>query len=69
MSVIDIQADQYQAQPREDLSAYAGQWVALRRGVVVASNIDAVALRANPKVTDTDALVPVPTDGAAVLIL
>jgi len=69
MSVTDIQREQQEAMPHEDLAQYAGQWVALRNGLVVASNIDAVALRANPEVRNTDDLIQVPPDGAAILIL
>ena len=70
MAVVDrIQREQHDAIPNEDLNPYAGQWVALRDGLVVASDLDAVALRANPEVRDTDMLVPVPRDGAALLIL
>jgi hypothetical protein len=65
----DIQHQQDETMPREDLSRFAGQWVALRDGRVVASDIDPVALRDNPQVTATDDLVPVPADGAAILIL
>jgi hypothetical protein len=70
MAVLDrIQTAQRETIPHEDLSPYAGQWVALRDGHVVASDIDAVALRANPEVGEDDMLVPVPRDGSAILIL
>lgn len=69
MAVIDIQREQAKTLPREELAPYAGQWVALRDGLVVASDIDAVALRNNPEVRDTDTLTPVPQDGTALLIL
>ena len=70
MAVIDnIQHEQHEAMPREDLAPFAGQWVALRDGHVVANDIDAVGLRNNPDVRDTDTLMPVPQDTAAILML
>ena len=51
-SVIDIQRQQQESMPREDLRPYAGQWVALRDGHVVACDIDAVALRNNEAVSE-----------------
>lgn len=69
MAVVDIQQEQEQTLPRDDLSPYAGQWVALRDGHVIASDIDVVALRSNPEVQESDALIPVPRDGTALLIL
>ena len=67
--VIDIQREQQEIMPRDDLRPYEGQWVALRDGHVVASDIDAVALRNNEAVRETDVLIPVPLDGNAILIL
>ncbi len=55
--------------PREDLKPYAGQWVALREGHVVASDLDPVALRDRPDVEDTDTLMPVPPPGSDLFIL
>lgn len=54
---------------REDLTPYAGSWVALRDGKVVASALDAVGLRDKPEVRDDDVLMPVPdrTDGVYIL--
>jgi hypothetical protein len=52
-----------------DLTPYAGQWVALRDGEVVASDLDAVALRYRPEVLPTDALLPVPDPGTDLLLL
>jgi len=69
MAVIDLQSEQQRALPREDLSPYEGQWVALREGHVIASDLDVVSLRANPDVHSDDALLPVPRDGDALLIL
>ena len=69
MALADIQREQHEAMPREDLSEYAGQWVALRDGHVVATDLDPVSLRENPDVTSTDEFVLVPRDGTALLIL
>jgi hypothetical protein len=54
---------------REDLSRYAGSWVAIRSGKVVASALDPVELRDMPEVRDDDVLMPVPdrTDGIYIL--
>lgn len=68
MSVVDIEREQEAAMPRDDLSPYAGQWVALRDGHVVTAAIDPVTLQHDPAVRDTDDLLPVPIDGTAILI-
>jgi hypothetical protein len=54
---------------REDLTPYAGSWVAIRDGKVVASALDAVQLRDTPEVHEDDVLMPVPdrTDGVYIL--
>jgi len=54
---------------REDLKPYAGSWVAVRNGKVVASALDPVELRDKPEVHDDDVLMPVPdrTDGVYIL--
>jgi hypothetical protein len=54
---------------REDLTQYAGSWVAIRGGRVVASALDAVELRDKPEVRENDVLMPVPdrTDGIYIL--
>lgn len=69
MTVLEIQSQQQAIMPREDLKPYAGQWVALRDGQVVASDLDPLALRDNPSVTETDTLMPVPPPGSDLLIL
>jgi hypothetical protein len=61
MTVKEIKRQQAKNLPQEDLSPYAGKWVALRNGVVVASDIDAVTLRNRPEVEPSDVLTPVPT--------
>lgn len=53
----------------DDLKPYAGSWVAIRSGKVVASALDPVELRDDPEVRDDDALMPVPTAGEATFIL
>lgn len=53
----------------DDLAAYAGAWVAIRDGRVVASALDPVELRHNPAVHDHDVVMPVPPDGGATLIV
>ena len=59
MTVQDVERAQEALAPKEDLSPYAGQWVALRNGRVVASDIDAARLRQHPLVRDEDVVVPV----------
>lgn len=56
------------AMPAVDLTDYEGAWVAVRDGRVVASSLDAVALRRNPAVDPDDMLIPVPLDGRSILI-
>ncbi len=53
----------------EDLTPYAGSWVAIRDGKVVASALDSVELRDNPDVREDDFLMPVPDGAAGILIL
>lgn len=54
---------------REDLSRYAGSWVAIRDGMVVVSALDPVELRDNPKVRDDNLLMPVPDDASGIFVL
>jgi hypothetical protein len=54
---------------REDLTPYAGSWVAIRDGKVVASALDAVELRDKPAVYADDMLMPVPDRTKGVYIL
>jgi hypothetical protein len=68
LTVQDLERQQEEALPKEDLSPFAGQWVALRDGRVVASDVSGVALRNNPAVEENDVLVPVPS-GRGPLIL
>lgn len=69
MTVQEIERKQAELAPKDDLSPYVGRWVALRDGHVVASDLDAIALRDNPNVREDDVLMPVPTDRDAILIL
>lgn len=59
MSVTDAERLQDELSPKEDLSPYAGQWVALRDGRVVASDIDPTRLRENAEVRERDIIIPV----------
>ena len=69
MPVDEIQREQARAMPHEDLASYAGQWVAVRDGKVIASDLDAVALRNHPEVASDDELLPVPDRGPELLLL
>lgn len=53
----------------EDLTPYAGSWVAIRDGKVVASALGAVELRDRPDVRDDDLLMPVPDGAKGVFVL
>jgi hypothetical protein len=52
----------------EDLTKYAGSWVAIRDGKVIASALDSVELRNKPEVNEDDFLMPVPDAGAAAFL-
>jgi hypothetical protein len=54
---------------REDLTLYAGSWVAIRGGKVIASALDPVELRDKPEVREDDVLMPVPDRTEGVYIL
>lgn len=69
MAVEEVQREQRDSMPREDLSPYAGQWVAIRDGKVIASDLDAVALRNHTEVRSDDLLLPVPDQGPELLLL
>lgn len=45
---------------RANLTPYAGSWVAVRDGEVVASALDSVELRDKPEVHEDDVLMPIP---------
>jgi hypothetical protein len=69
MAVQNIGREQERALSTEDLKPYAGQWVAIRDGRVVASAFEAVELRNHPEVSDDDTIIPVPTAAEDLLIL
>jgi hypothetical protein len=69
LTVEELVRAQQSVLPKEDLTAYEGLWVALRDGLVVASDVDAVALRDNPDVREDDVLTPVPTGEQGLFIL
>jgi len=54
---------------REDLTRYAGSWVAIRDGMVIASALDPVDLRNDPLVHENDLLMPVPSNTSGIFIL
>jgi hypothetical protein len=54
----------------ENLTQYAGSWVAIREGKVVASALDPIELRDRSDHRDDDLLMPVPDDaGTSVFVL
>lgn len=69
MAVDELAREQGKALSHDDLSAYRGQWVALRDGRVIASDFDAATLRDKFEVESTDELTPVPLDGDGIYIL
>lgn len=69
MAVDQLEKEQDKVLAHEDLSPYRGQWVALRSGRVIASDVDADSLRANPAVQEDDILTPVPTQEDGIYIL
>lgn len=60
MSVSEVQRRQAELDPKDDLAPYAGKWVALRKGHVIASDIDPLLLRDHEEVTAEDVIMPVP---------
>jgi hypothetical protein len=59
MTVQEVKRAQEELAPKDDLTPYKGQWVALRDGHVVASDVDPVRLRENPEVREDDVIIPV----------
>lgn len=51
--------------PKQDLTRFAGRWVALRDGHVIAHASTLAALEAHPAVRPDDVLTPVPRGGGA----
>lgn len=60
---------QQDPQIHEDLTLYAGSWVAIRAGKVVASALDSVELRDHPDVHEDDLLMPIPDGSKGVFVL
>lgn len=56
--------------PTGDLAPYAGQWVAIRDGRVVANDLDPVSLRNQPGVGPDDVFwhVPAPHEGGVYIL-
>lgn len=66
-TIEEIERLQEESRPKEDLSAYAGEYVALRKGRVVGHDIDFLTLRRYPKVRVDDLIVHVPGPGETYL--
>lgn len=59
MSIRDVERRQRELALKESLDGYAGRWVALRNGRVVASSPDPRDLWANEAVQEGDAIIRV----------
>jgi hypothetical protein len=66
---VDEQRIQSEPLVLDDLTPYAGGWVAIRDGHVVASALDPIELRDRTDVSETDVLMPVPTQSTGVFVL
>lgn len=55
----EVARRQEECVPKEDTTPYVDQWIAVRKGRIVASNPDPAKLCDDPSVKDTDALMPV----------
>ena len=53
----------------DDLTPFQGQWVAVRAGHVVASDVDPARLLKDPRVDPSDRLVAVGTPGTTIDLL
>lgn len=60
---------QQRAFPEGDVSRYAGQWIAVRDGEVVASGPDIGSVRSDPAVREGDAFASIPSDPSATFLL
>jgi hypothetical protein len=58
--ISDVVRAQQELYPKEDLSAYRGEWVLLRKGWLVAHDRDVMKLAARPERREGDALAFVP---------
>jgi hypothetical protein len=68
MTPQEILRQQQETSPKEDLSAYDGQWVVLRNGYVVANGDDPVQLRQRQDVRPDDAIIPVAIAASHILV-
>jgi len=68
MTVGELERRQHELGPKDDLTPYGGQWVALRDGHVVGHDVDPTRLRAQEGITDADAIVPVAPPGSGAFI-
>ncbi len=59
MAIEELDKAQEKLEPKDDLAPYAGQWVAVRDGKVIASDIDPVRLRDRSEVNQDDVILPV----------
>jgi hypothetical protein len=69
MTVAELEQRQAELMPKDDLTPYEGQWVALRDGHVVASDLSAVALRDQHGVESTDMIMRVPSKTRGTFVL
>lgn len=61
--------DQAHLAPLEDTRPYAGKWIAVRAGHIIASADDSVSLQKNPDVRSDDQLIPVPSSDTSIYVL
>lgn len=68
-TVEKIQRQQEAAMPRGDLAPYAGKWIAVRDGEIVASDISLDRLRQHPEVRPSDVCHPIADAESGVFVL
>ena len=61
--------DQEHLAPREDTRPYAGKWVAMRDGRIIAFADDSVSLLASAAVRSDDQLIPIPSSETGIYVL
>jgi hypothetical protein len=59
MTPQEILRQQRKLAPKESLAKFAGRWVVLRHGTVIADGEDPIELRNRPDVSDDDPVIPV----------
>ena len=69
MTVEEIQRHQEAAMPRGDLEPYAGKWIAVRNGEIIASDITLARLREHPEVLSSDVCHPIADAESGVMLL